>query len=100
LWQALSRFRGGVVVGGIRRFQSSATIVPPTFWWMNSAIALVLLVRDRYTVSIFLSDGRGLLFAEICCAFEQPDRRQMIVAIISDRTVTFFIVQEIFIELY
>jgi hypothetical protein len=32
--------------------------------------------------------------------FEQPDRRQMIVAIVSDKTVMFFIVQKTFIELY
>lgn len=73
--------------------------MPPTFALMNSAIALVLLVRERYTISIFLSEGTELLFGETCCAFEQPHERQMIVTIISDKAVLLFIVKKTSIEL-
>jgi len=41
-----------------------------------------------------------LYLLSVLPVFEQPDRRQMMVAIISDKTVTFFIVQKTFIELY
>src|SRR5438552_14066613 len=54
---------------------------------MISAIALVLLVRDRCTISIFCSAGSGRSFEGNCCAVEQLARRQMVVRTVNDRTV-------------
>jgi hypothetical protein len=60
---------------------------------MNSAIALVLLVRERYTISTFFSPVSGCAFAG-SCALEQPDRRQMIAAIVSNEKVPLLIVEK------
>ena len=42
---------------------ASATSVPPTSWWMISAIALVLLVRDEYTITSVAMRSRGGVLA-------------------------------------
>jgi hypothetical protein len=42
---------------------------------MICAIALVLLVLDKYTISTFLSAKAGRWLPEARCALEQPDRR-------------------------
>src|SRR3974390_471862 len=60
---------------------SSATNEPPIVWWIISAMALVLLVRDRYTISTFFAS-----FSDRCCARETPYRRPMVTRTITDKT--------------
>src|SRR5687768_12942955 len=51
---------------------------------MMSAMALVLLVRERYTINTFRSPLGGRAAAGRCCASQPNGRRQMAAARISD----------------
>src|SRR5688572_3269681 len=61
---------------------------------MNSATAFVLFVRDKYRIRILLSAGPTLTAAG-CCALEQLDRRQIVVAIINDKTVKLMVLPSV-----
>jgi hypothetical protein len=60
---------------------------------MISAMALVLFVRERYTIRIFFSVGRASAFVDDCFAVERPDRRQRVAKTISDEIVCFIVTE-------
>jgi hypothetical protein len=80
---------GRVIVGGIRRFQfdcDHCAADPLDEFCDRLGVVGPGELHDQY-----LSFRQRRVIAQgTCCAFEQPDRKQMIVAIISDKAVVLY----------
>lgn len=89
---------GSAVVCRVGRYQFEGYNVPPTCLWMISATALVLFVRDKYTIKTFalaIVSGSAVVRR---CAFAESERRFITIEPIRKHSLTFFVINVLKVE--